>query len=97
MNIKLSIKQHNRMFEYRKVKLLTYYEIIDDPKNRDIEMYQYIRLPVRILAIILSPLAIFVGGVPAVITVLKESINKVQVGADTIDREWFYKRLKTNS
>lgn len=94
MKIKLSIKQHNRIFKYRKVKLLTYYEIVDDPQKRDIEMYQYIRLPVRILAVALSPLAIFVGGIPSMIQVVKECITNKQVGADSVNRFWFYKELE---
>ena len=92
--VKLSIRQHNKLFKYRQVKLLTRYEIIDDPQNRDIEMYQYIRFPVRILAVILSPLAIIQGGVPAMIEMIKECLSGKNIGADTINREWFYKELK---
>ena len=94
MKIKLSIKQHNRIFKYRKVKLLTYYEIVDDPQKREIEMYQYIRLPIRILAIALSPLVILVGGVPAMIQVVKECTTNKQCGADSVNRFWFYKELE---
>lgn len=94
MKVKLSKKQHNRIFKYRQTKWLTYYEIIDDPNERDIEMFQYIRMPVRIVCIFLSPLAIFVGGVPAMINVIKECWeNKKVIGADTINREWFYEEL----
>lgn len=89
--VKLTIAQHNKIFKYRQVKLLTYYEIIDDPQKRDIEMRQYIRLPVRVISILLSPLAILVGGVPAMITLIKECLTKTEVGADTVNREWFYK------
>ena len=35
--IKLTWKQHNKMFKYRKIKFLTYYDIIDDPDNKEIE------------------------------------------------------------
>lgn len=94
MKIKLTIKQHNKLFKYRKVKIFTYYEIIDDPKNRDIEMYEYIRLPFRVLAVILSPLAIIIGGYPSVINLIKECINKNKVGADTVNRDWLYKQLE---
>lgn len=92
--IKLSIKQHNRIFENRKVKLLTKYEIIDDNQNRDIEMREYIRFPVRVLAIILSHFAIIVGGVPAMISLIKECLSNKDVGADTINRDWFYKKME---
>ncbi|MEG1091689.1 MAG: hypothetical protein RSE38_10185 [Acinetobacter sp.] len=94
MKIKLSIKQHNKLFKYRQAKFLTYYEIIDDPQNRDIEMRQYIRLPVRVVGVLLSPLAIFIGGVPAMITLIKECWNKTEVGADTVNREWLYAELE---
>lgn len=94
MIVKISKKQHNRIFKYRQVKWLTYYEIIDDPNKKDIEMYRYIRIPVRIVCIIFSPLAIFVGGVPAMISIIKECWkNKKVVGADTIDRDWFYREM----
>ncbi|WP_180136549.1 hypothetical protein [Acinetobacter sp. YH12066] len=95
--IKLTIRQHNKLFRYRQVKFLTYYEIIDDPQKRDIEMRQYIRLPVRVISILLSPLAILVGGVPAMITLIKECLVKTKVGADTINREWFYEQLRGNN
>lgn len=94
MKIKLSIKQHNKLFKHRQAKFLTYYEIIDDPQNRDIEMRQYIRLPVRVVGVLLSPLAIFIGGVPAMITLIKECWNKTEVGADTVNREWLYAELE---
>lgn len=96
MKVKLTRSQYKqmKMFKYRKLKLLTYYEIIDDPQNKDMEMYQYVRLPVRIIAIILSPLAIFVGGVPASISLIKECLTKKQVGADTFSKELFYKELE---
>lgn len=94
MKIKLTLRQHNKIFKYRKVKFLTYYEIIDDPQNRDMEMYQYIRFPARILIFLLSPLVIFVGGIPAMVTLIKECLSNKEVGADTINREWFYKELK---
>lgn len=93
MKIRLSIRQHNKLFKYRKVKLLTFYEITDDVQNKDIEMRQYIRLPVRVISIVLSPLAILFGGIPAMIRLVKECWNKTEVGADTIDREWFYSQL----
>lgn len=93
MKVKISKKQHNRIFKYRQTKWMIYYEIIDDPKNRDIEMFQYIKPHVRILCIFLSPLAIFVDGMPAMINLIKECWNKTAVGADTVDREWFYKEL----
>lgn len=92
--IVLTVAQHNKIFKYRKVKFLTYYEIIDDPQNRDIEMRQYIRLPVRVACVLLSPLAILAGGFPAMLTLIKESLSKTEVGADTINREWFYKELR---
>ena len=92
--VKLTIAQHNKLFKYRQVKLLTYYEIIDDPQKKDIEMRQYIRLPVRVISILLSPLAILVGGVPAMITLIKECWNKTEVGADTVNREWLYAELE---
>lgn len=95
--IKLTIAQHNKLFKYRQVKLLTYYEIIDDPQNKEVEMYQYIRLPVRIVCFLLSPLAILVGGVPAMIGVIKDCIKKHEVGADTINREWLYEQLRGES
>lgn len=92
--IKLTITQHNRIFKYRKVKFLTRYEIIDDPQNRDIEMRQYIRLPVRIIYILLSPIAILFGGIPLMLSLIKECLSNKDVGADTINREWFYKELR---
>ena len=95
--VKLSIAQHNRIFKARKVKFLTYYEIIDDPQNRDIEMYQYMRLPVRIIAFLLSPLAILIGGVPAMINVVKECLSNKELGADTVNRHWFYKKLREHN
>lgn len=95
--VKISIKDHNRLFKYRQVKWLTYYEIIDDPQKRDLEMYRYIRMPVRVLGILLSPLAIFVGGVPAMVGLIKECWNKTEVGADTFGREWFYEELGKGS
>lgn len=92
--VKISIKDHNRLFKYRQIKWLTYYEIIDDPQKRDLEMYQYIRMPVRVLGILLSPLAIFVGGVPAMVGLIKECWSKTKVvGADSFGREWFYREL----
>lgn len=94
MKIKLTLRQHNKLFKYRKVKFLTYYEIIDDPQNRDMEMYQYIRFPARIFIFLLSPLVIFVGGIPAMVTLIKECLSNKEVGADTINREWFYKEIK---
>lgn len=93
MKVRISKKQHNRVFKCRQVKWLTFYEIIDDPQKRDIEMYQYVRLHVRILCILFSPLAILIGGFPAMINLIKECYSKKQVGADTIDRDWFYKEL----
>ena len=91
--VKISIKDHNRIFKCRHVQWLTYYEIIDDPQKRDLEMYRYIRMPVRVLVILLSPLAIFFGGVPAMVNLIKECWNKTEVGADTFGREWFYEEL----
>ena len=96
MKIKLTLRQHNKLFKYRKVKFLTYYEIIDDPQNRNIEMYQHIRFPVRILVFLLSPLVIFIGGIPAMITLIKECLSNKEVGADTVNREWFYKEVERN-
>lgn len=92
--VKLTISQHNKIFKYRKVKFLTYYEIIDDPQNMDIEMYQYMRLPVRIIAFLLSPLAILIGGVPAMINVAKECLSNKNLGADTVNKHWFYNKLR---
>ena len=92
--IKLSIKEHNKLFKYRQVKWMTYYEIIDDIDKRELEMIQYIRLPARMLWLVLSPLVIFVGGVPAFIKFVKELLTKTQVGADKIDRDWFYTQMK---
>lgn len=92
--VKLTIAQHNKIFKYRKVRFLTYYEIIDDPQNRDIEMYQYMRLPVRIIAFLLSPLAILIGGFPAMISVAKECLSNKNLGADTVNKHWFYKELR---
>lgn len=92
--VKLSIAQHNRIFKARKVKFLTYYEIIDDPHNRDIEIYQYVRFPIRIVGFILSPLAILIGGVPAMIRLAKEFLSNKDVGADTVNKHWFYKQLQ---
>ncbi len=94
MKIKLTTKQHNKLFKYRKVKFLTYYEIIDNPEKRDIEMYQRIRFLARILVFMLSPLAIFIGGMPSMITLIKECLSNKEVGADTINREWFYSELE---
>ena len=96
MKIKLTLRQHNKLFKYRKVKFLTYYEIIDDPQKRDIEMYQYIRFPMRILVFLLSPLVIFIGGIPAMITLIKECLSNKEVGADKVNREWFYKEVERN-
>lgn len=93
-NVKLSIAQHNRIFKNRKVKFLTYYEIIDDPQNREIHMYQYMRFPVRVAAFLLSPLAILIGGVPAMINVAKECLSNKDVGADTVNKHWFYQQLR---
>lgn len=92
--VKLSISQHNKIFKYHKIKFLSYYEIIDDTQNRDIEMYQYIRLPIRIMAFLLSPLAILIGGVPAMINVAKECLSNKEIGADTVNRDWFYGQLR---
>lgn len=91
--IKISIKDHNRIFKHRHVQWLTYYEIIDDPQKKDLEMYRYIRIPVRVLGILLSPLAIFVGGVPAMADLIRECWNKTEVDAVTFGREWFYEEL----
>lgn len=63
MKIKLTWRQHSKLFPNRKAGVLTYYELVDDPQKRSLEMYQYIRMPVRVVAVLLSPLAIFVGGV----------------------------------
>lgn len=92
--VKLTIAQHNKLFKYRQVKLLTYCEIIDNPQKKDIEMRQYVRLPVRVIGILLSPLVIFVGGIPAMIKLIKECLAKTEVGADTVNREWFYEALR---
>lgn len=91
--VKISIKDHNRLFKYSQVNWLTYYEIIDDPQKRDLEMYRYIRMPVRVIGILLSPLAIFVGGVPAMTNLIKECWNKTEVDAYKFGREWFYEEL----
>ena len=91
--VKISVKDHNRIFKYQQVNLLTYYEIIDDPQKRDLEMYRYIRMPVRVLGILLSPLAIFVGGVPAMARLIKECWSKTEVDAYSFGREWFYGEL----
>lgn len=93
MKIKLTRKQHNQLFKYRKHGLITYYEIIDDPQKKDIEMYKYIMLPARIAGIALSPIAILFGGIPLMINLIKECATKKQIGADVISREWFYKEL----
>lgn len=97
MKVKISIAEHNRIFKYRQFKILTRYEIIDDPSNRDIEMYQYMRLPVRILVFLVSPLAILIGGVPAMINLAKECLSNKELGADTVNRDWFYGQLKGNN
>lgn len=91
--VKISIKDHNRIFKYHQAKWLTYYEIIDDHQKKDLEMYRYIRMPVRVLGIVLSPLAIFVGGVPAMVNLIKECWNKTEVDACAFGREWFYGEL----
>lgn len=93
MKIKLTWRQHNKLFPNRKAGVLTYYELVDDHQKRSLEMYQYIRMPVRVVAVLLSPLAIFVGGVPAMIDLIKECTSKVQVGADTVGRDWFYEEF----
>ena len=92
--VKLTISQHNKIFKHRKVKLLTYYKIIDDPQKRDIEMYQYMRFPARVAVILLSPLVVFVGGVPAMVRLINECLSNKEFGADTINRHWFYKALR---
>ena len=94
MKIKLSRKHQNKMFKYRQWKWFTYYEITDDPNKRTMEMHEYLRLPTRIIAILLSPLAIFVGGIPAMDNLIRECLSKEVIGADTIDREKFYKEFK---
>lgn len=92
--VRLTIRQHNKLFKHRQVKFLTYYEIIDNPQNRNIEMRKYIRLPVRIIYILLSPIAIFFGGIPMMIELIKECLSGNDAGADSINREWFYSELK---
>lgn len=92
--VKISVRQHNKIFKNRQVEFSTYYEIIDDPENRDIKMRKYIRMPIRIIYILLSPLAIFVGGVPCMISLIKECLSAKDVGADSVNREWFYKTLR---
>lgn len=97
MKIKLTWRQHNKLFPNRKAGVLTYYELVDDPQKRSLEMYQYIRMPVRVVAVLLSPLAIFVGGVPAMIKLIQECLSGDVVGADTVGRDWFYEEfLKMN-
>ena len=92
--IKLTWKQHNIMFKYRKIKFLTYYDIIDDPENKEIEMYQRIRLPVKVCFTLISPLLFIWYGVPTTISAVVDTWKRDSVGADTIDREWFYQKLK---
>lgn len=94
MKIKLSRKHQNKMFKYRQWRWFTYYEITDDPNKRTMEMHEYLRLPTRIITILLSPLAIFVGGIPAMNNLIRECLSKEVIGADTIDREKFYKEFK---
>ena len=94
MKVKISRKEHNLMFKYRQCKFLTFYEIIDDPKNKDIEMYQKIRLISKILFTLVSPVLVLWFGFPSVFKSVKESWVVSNVGADTVSREWFYKRLK---
>lgn len=91
--VRLTIRQHNELFRHRQVKLLTYYEIIDNPQNRDIEMRKYTRLPVRIIYILLSPIAILFGGIPMMIGLVKECLSGKDIGADSINRDWFYSEL----
>lgn len=94
MKIKISRKKHNKMFPKRKAKFLTYYEIIDDPSNKDIGMYQRVRLSVKVLFTIISPFLFIWYGVPTTIKSVIETWKSDEVGADTINREWFYDKLK---
>jgi len=93
MIIKISRKEHNIMFKYRQCKFLTFYEIVDNPENKDIEMYQKIRLISKILFTLISPVLVLWAGFPAVFKSVKEAWVADNVGADTVNREWFYKRL----
>ena len=90
--VKLTLAQHNKLF--KRVKFLTYYEVIDDPQNRDIYVYRRIRFPVRVVCLLLSPLAIFIGGVPAMIKVAKECLENAEFDVYALDRYRFYQFLR---
>lgn len=90
--IKLTIAQHNKLF--KRVKFLTYYEVIDDPQNSDIYIYRRIRFPVRVLALLLSPLVIFIGGVPAMVRVVKECLENAELDVYALNRYRFYQFLR---
>ncbi|OTG81822.1 hypothetical protein B9T31_14965 [Acinetobacter sp. ANC 4558] len=93
--IKLTIAQHNKLF--KRVEFLTYHEVIDDPQNRDICIYRRMRLPVRVLALLLSPLVIFIGGVPAMVKVAKECLGNTELDVYTVNRYRFYQVLRGES
>ena len=92
VQIILSRKQHNRIFPKRKWKWNTKYIITDDRSKYCMEMYQYVRSYWKLLIWFCFPIALIVG-FPAYWNLVKEVFSGKSVGADTIDREWFYEHL----
>ena len=88
----LSRKQHNRIFPKRKWKWNTKFIITDDKSKHRMEMCQHVRNHWKLLIWFCFPIVILIG-VPAYWNLIKEVFSGKSVGADTVNREWFYEQL----
>lgn len=93
LEIKISKKEHNKLFPNRKYKWYSRYKIFDDTQKRELEMYHYINLLGKILYTLTFPVLVLIAGVPNTLRAVKDVWSGKDIGGDTVNKEWFYSKV----
>lgn len=93
LEIKISKKEHNKLFPNRKYKWYSSYKIFDDTQKRELEMYHYINLLGKITFTLLLPVLVLLMGLVPACKEFKEVWSGKDIEGDTVNKEWFYSKV----
>lgn len=93
LEIKISRKEHNKLFPKRKYKWYSSYKIFDDAQKRELEMRHYVNWLGKLLYTISFPVLVLIAGVPNASVALKDVWSGKDIGGDTVNKEWFYSKV----
>lgn len=93
LEIKISKKEHNKLFPNRRYKWYSSYKIFDDAQKRELELYHYVNWLGKVLYTLALPVLVLIAGVPNSIRAVKDVWLGKDIGGDTVDKEWFYSKV----